>query len=41
MKIIYHNRHQLDEKLEAELDAKYVDFTDLIKNADFLSLLLL
>ncbi|AYE61755.1 glyoxylate reductase [Lactobacillus helveticus] len=39
MKIIYHNRHQLDEKLEAELDAKYVDFADLIKNADFLSLL--
>ena len=38
MKIIYHNRHQLDEKLEAELDAKYVDFADLIKNADFLSL---
>lgn len=34
MKIIYHNRHQLDEKLEA----KYVDFADLIKNADFLSL---
>ena len=38
MKIIYHNRHQLDEKLEAELDAKYVDFADLIKNTDFLSL---
>ena len=34
MKIIYHNRHQLDEKLEA----KYVDFADLIKNGDFLSL---
>lgn len=38
MKIIYHNRHQLDEKIEAELDAKYVDFDELIKNADFLSL---
>ena len=38
MKIIYHSRHQLDEKLEAELDAKYVDFADLIKNTDFLSL---
>lgn len=38
MKIIYHNRHQLDEKIETELDAKYVDFDELIKNADFLSL---
>lgn len=38
MKIIYHNRYQLDEKLEVELDAKYVDFADLIKNTDFLSL---
>lgn len=38
IKIIYHNRHQLDEKIETELDAKYVDFDELIKNADFLSL---
>lgn len=38
MKVIYHNRHQLDEKIETELDAKYVDFDELIKNADFLSL---
>lgn len=38
MKVIYHNHHQLDEKIEAELDAKYVDFDELIKNADFLSL---
>lgn len=38
MKVIYHNRHQLDEKIEAELDAKYVDFDELIKHADFLSL---
>ena len=38
MKIIYHNHHQLDEKIEAELDTKYVDFDELIKNADFLSL---
>lgn len=38
MKVIYHNRHQLNEKIEAELDAKYVDFDELIKNADFLSL---
>lgn len=38
MKVIYHNRHQLDEKLESELDAKYVSFDDLVKDADFLSL---
>lgn len=37
MKIIYHNRHQLDAKLE-ELNAKYVDFDILVKEADFLSL---
>lgn len=38
MKIIYHNRHELDKKLEEELDAKYVDFDTLVKEADFLSL---
>ena len=38
IKVIHHNRHQLDEKIETELDAKYVDFDELIKNADFLSL---
>ena len=38
MKVIYHNRHQLDNELEAELNAKYVDFDTLIKEADFLSL---
>ena len=38
MKIIYHNRHQLDAKLEEELNAKYVDFDILVKEADFLSL---
>ena len=38
MKIIYHNRHQLDAKLEEELNAKYVDLDILVKEADFLSL---
>lgn len=38
MKIIYHNRHQIDAKLEEELNAKYVDFDILVKEADFLSL---
>ena len=38
MKIIYYNRHQLDAKLEEELNAKYVDFDILVKEADFLSL---
>ena len=38
MKIIYHNRHQLYAKLEEELNAKYVDFDILVKEADFLSL---
>lgn len=38
MKIIYHNRHQLNEDIEKKLNAKYVDFNTLIKEADFLSL---
>ena len=38
MKIIYHNRHQLYAKLEEELNAKYVDFDILVKEADCLSL---
>lgn len=38
MKVIYHNRHQLSSDLENELNAKYVDFDTLVKDADFLSL---
>lgn len=38
MKVIYHNRHQLDSAIEEKLDAKYVDFDTLVKEADFLSL---
>lgn len=38
MKIIYHNRHQVNAKIENELGAEYVDFDQLIKDADFLTL---
>lgn len=38
MKIIYHNRHQLDSSVEEKLNAKYVDFDTLVKNVDFLTL---
>lgn len=38
MKVMYHNRHELDSKIETELDTKYVDFDTLVKDADFLTL---
>ncbi|MBM7617635.1 D-3-phosphoglycerate dehydrogenase [Weissella uvarum] len=38
MEVIYHNRHQLDPKDEADLNVKYVSFDDLIQQADVLSL---
>ncbi|WP_297952187.1 NAD(P)-dependent oxidoreductase [uncultured Lactobacillus sp.] len=38
MKVIYHNRHQADEKVVAELGAKYVDLDTLAKESDFVSL---
>lgn len=38
MKVIYYNRHQLSAEIERELNAKYVDFDTLVKEADFLSL---
>lgn len=38
MKIIYHNRHQVDKSIEEKLNAKYVDFDTLVKEADFLTL---
>lgn len=38
MKIIYHNRHQLDEKIEKLYDACYVDLDTLLQSADFVSL---
>ncbi len=38
MKIIYHNRHRLDEAIEKLYDAAYVSFETLLKEADFVSL---
>lgn len=38
MKIIYHNRHQVDEKIATELDTKYEDLDTLTKEADFITL---
>lgn len=38
MKVVYHNRHQVDDQIAAELDAKYVDLDTLAKEADFVSL---
>ena len=38
MKIIYHNRHRLDEAVEKLYDAAYVSFETLLKEADFVSL---
>lgn len=38
MKVIYHNRHQLDSSIEERLNAKYVDFDTLVTEADFLTL---
>ena len=38
MKVIYHNRHQLSHDLEEKLNATYVDFDTLVKEADFLTL---
>ena len=37
MNIIYHNRSRLDESLEKELSAKYVDFETLLKESDVIS----
>ncbi len=38
MKIIYHNRHRLDEAVEKLYDAAYVSLETLLKEADFVSL---
>lgn len=38
MKIIYHNRHRLDEKIENLYSARYVDFDTLLRESDFVSL---
>lgn len=38
MKIIYHNRHRLDQTIEKQYDAEYVSFDKLIETSDFISL---
>jgi lactate dehydrogenase-like 2-hydroxyacid dehydrogenase len=38
MKIIYHNRSRLDEKIEQEYEVRYVSFEEIIRQSDFLSL---
>lgn len=38
LKIIYCNRHRLDEKIEKVYNATYVDFDTLLAESDFLSL---
>ena len=38
MKVIYHNRHRLPEDIETLYDARYVDFTSLLQDSDYVSL---
>ena len=38
MKIIYHNRKQVDKSIEEKYNATYVSFEELIKTADVISL---
>lgn len=38
MKIIYHNRHRLDEAIEKRYEAKYVEFGELLGTSDYISL---
>lgn len=38
MKIIYHNRRRLDEAIEKQYNAQYVDFDTLLRESDIISL---
>jgi len=38
MQVIYHNRHRLPEQIEAQYNARYVDFDTLLQDSDFVSL---
>ncbi|MFB6341214.1 NAD(P)-dependent oxidoreductase [Saccharicrinis sp. FJH62] len=38
MKIIYHNRHKLDQRIEKIYDAEYVDLNTLLSTSDYISL---
>ena len=37
MKVIYHNRHRVSPEIEKEYDATYVEFDELLKTSDFIS----
>jgi glyoxylate reductase len=36
-KVIYHNRQARNYRIETELNAKYVDLNNLLKQSDFIS----
>ena len=38
MKVIYNNRHRLSKSLEKKLNVQFVNFDELFKNSDFLSI---
>ena len=38
MRILYHARHRVDDTLESEVGAQFVDFKTLLQESDFLSL---
>lgn len=38
MSVIYHNRHRLDEAIEARYQARYVSLDELLSTADYISL---
>eukprot|EP01094_Clydonella_sp_ATCC50884_P015381 TRINITY_DN2597_c0_g1_i3.p1 TRINITY_DN2597_c0_g1~~TRINITY_DN2597_c0_g1_i3.p1 ORF type:complete len:348 (+),score=67.59 TRINITY_DN2597_c0_g1_i3:145-1044(+) len=39
MRVVYHNRSRVHADIETELDAKYCEFEELLKNSDVVSLL--
>lgn len=38
MSVVYHNRHRLDEAIEARYEARYVEMDELLKTSDYVSL---
>ena len=38
MRIVYHNRHRLPERIEKQYNASYVEFHTLLQDSDFVSL---
>ena len=37
MNVIYHNRHRVSPEIEQQYDAKFVEFHELLKTSDFIS----